>query len=272
MSLEVRHRRPAERRQVHPLQRAHQGRHRGGELSVLHHRAERRHRRGARPAAGRARRDREAAEGDRRRSSSSSTSPAWSRAPPRARASATSSSPTSARPTRSRTSCAASRTTNVIHVDGKVDPIVGHRDHQHRAGARRPRDGREGSSPSYAQGRAAPAATRRRSGWSRCSSKVQPVLDEAQPARCARPRRRRSVRCSQPLFLLTVKPMMYVANVAEHGFEDNPLLERVRGACGEGRRAGRRRSARRIEARDRRPRRRGQGRCSSPTWAWPSRA
>ena len=52
MSLQVRHRRPAQRRQVHPLQRAHQGRHRGRELPVLHHRAQRRRRRGARPAAG----------------------------------------------------------------------------------------------------------------------------------------------------------------------------------------------------------------------------
>ena len=33
----------------------------------------------------------------------------------------------------------------------------------------------------------------------------------------------------RPLFLLTMKPTMYVANVAEvGGFEDNPLLERVR--------------------------------------------
>jgi hypothetical protein len=32
----------------------------------------------------------------------------------------------------------------------------------------------------------------------------------------------------RPLFLLTAKPTMYVANVEEHGFEGNPLLERVR--------------------------------------------
>ncbi len=31
----------------------------------------------------------------------------------------------------------------------------------------------------------------------------------------------------KPLFLLTMKPTMYVANVAEHGFADNPLLDRV---------------------------------------------
>ena len=38
----MRHRGPAERRQVHPLQRADQGRHRRGELPFLHHRAQRR--------------------------------------------------------------------------------------------------------------------------------------------------------------------------------------------------------------------------------------
>jgi GTP-binding protein YchF len=31
----------------------------------------------------------------------------------------------------------------------------------------------------------------------------------------------------KPLFLLTMKPTMYVANVAEHGFADNPLLAKV---------------------------------------------
>jgi hypothetical protein len=32
----------------------------------------------------------------------------------------------------------------------------------------------------------------------------------------------------RPLFLLTAKPAIYVANVDENGFKDNPLLERVR--------------------------------------------
>jgi GTP-binding protein YchF len=37
------------------------------------------------------------------------------------------------------------------------------------------------------------------------------------------------------LFLLTAKPTMYIANVAEDGFEDNPHLEAVRGlAAGDG--------------------------------------
>ena len=32
----------------------------------------------------------------------------------------------------------------------------------------------------------------------------------------------------KPLALLTAKPAIYVANVGEHGFEGNPLLERVK--------------------------------------------
>ena len=32
----------------------------------------------------------------------------------------------------------------------------------------------------------------------------------------------------RPLFLLTIKPTMYVANVEDHGFENNPLLDAVR--------------------------------------------
>jgi hypothetical protein len=56
--------------------------------------------------------------------------------------------------------------------------------------------------------------------------KIAPTLNEARPAR--------SVALSPeehallaPLFLLTMKPVMYVANVAEHGFADNPLLRAV---------------------------------------------
>jgi ribosome-binding ATPase len=47
----MRHRRPAQRRQVDPLQRADQGRHRRGQLPVLHDRPQRRRGAGARSAA-----------------------------------------------------------------------------------------------------------------------------------------------------------------------------------------------------------------------------
>jgi hypothetical protein len=57
--------------------------------------------------------------------------------------------------------------------------------------------------------------------------KIQPALNEARPVRSVDlyPEEREVIR---PLFLLTAKPTMYVANVEEHGFEGNPLLEQVR--------------------------------------------
>jgi ribosome-binding ATPase len=58
-------------------------------------------------------------------------------------------------------------------------------------------------------------------------AKVQPVLNEARPARTAGLTKEEQ-QTLQPFFLLTMKPTMYVANVAEHGFERNPLLEMVK--------------------------------------------
>ena len=57
--------------------------------------------------------------------------------------------------------------------------------------------------------------------------KVKKVLDDAKPARTADLYAEEKA-VLKPLFLLTMKPTMYVANVAENGFEANPHLERVR--------------------------------------------
>ena len=56
--------------------------------------------------------------------------------------------------------------------------------------------------------------------------KVEAVLDAGRPARTADlyPEEKEVL---APFFLLTMKPTMYVANVAEHGFHDNPLLAAV---------------------------------------------
>jgi GTP-binding protein YchF len=56
--------------------------------------------------------------------------------------------------------------------------------------------------------------------------KVGAALNEAKPARTVDlyPEERALLK---PLFLLTMKPTMYVANVAEHGFADNALLAAV---------------------------------------------
>ena len=56
--------------------------------------------------------------------------------------------------------------------------------------------------------------------------KVAPVLDQAQPARTA-DLAKEELAVLKPLFLLTMKPVLYVANVAENGFAGNPLLTAV---------------------------------------------
>ena len=109
------------------------------------------------------------------RRSPSTTSPAWSAAPPRARGSATASWPTSARPTRSSTSSAPTATTRWSHPEGRVDPASRRRDDRDRAPARRPRAGRAparagraggqgGSAGRGGRGRVARRAGRRAAG------------------------------------------------------------------------------------------------------------
>ena len=57
--------------------------------------------------------------------------------------------------------------------------------------------------------------------------RLMPVLDQAKPARTV-DFSKEELAVIRPLFLLTMKPTMYVANVAEGGFENNPLLDRIR--------------------------------------------
>ena len=52
------------------------------------------------------------------------------------------------------------------------------------------------------------------------------MLDQGEPARTA-DLYAEEKEALKPFFLLTMKPTMYVANVAERGFHDNPLLAKV---------------------------------------------
>ena len=56
--------------------------------------------------------------------------------------------------------------------------------------------------------------------------KILPALNEARPARTVKLDDDEKA-ALRPLFLLTMKPAMYVANVEEHGFAENPLLKLV---------------------------------------------
>ncbi len=57
--------------------------------------------------------------------------------------------------------------------------------------------------------------------------KIKPALDEGKPARSVKLTDEEKA-VIRPLFLLTMKPVMYVANVDDHGFENNPLLDKVK--------------------------------------------
>jgi hypothetical protein len=56
--------------------------------------------------------------------------------------------------------------------------------------------------------------------------KVEAALDQGRPARTV-DLSKEELAVLRPMFLLTMKPTMYVANVSEHGFHDNPLLSQV---------------------------------------------
>ena len=56
--------------------------------------------------------------------------------------------------------------------------------------------------------------------------KIQAALDQGKPARSL-DFSKEELEVVRPMFLLTMKPTMYVTNVSEHGFADNPLLARV---------------------------------------------
>jgi GTP-binding protein YchF len=60
--------------------------------------------------------------------------------------------------------------------------------------------------------------------------KVSAALNEAKPARSVELSHEERTLVT-PLFLLTMKPTMYVANVAEHGLTNNPLLAAVEAAA-----------------------------------------
>ena len=117
---------------------------------------------------------------------------------------------------------------NVVHVAGKIDPISDIEViNTELALADWRRSTNSSRSTARSPNRVRVWKRRKRSGWSMCWRKYLPALNQAQPVRSVDlyPEERAIIR---PLFLLTAKPTMYVANVEEHGFENNPLLDQVR--------------------------------------------
>jgi ribosome-binding ATPase len=116
---------------------------------------------------------------------------------------------------------------NIIHVAGKVDPIsdievinteLALADLQtvDKQLAKYSKVAKTGQGPEAKEAKRLVEAL----------EKIAPALNEARPARSvALYEEEKAV--LRPLFLLTMKPTLYVANVEEHGFENNPLLAQV---------------------------------------------
>ncbi len=112
---------------------------------------------------------------------------------------------------------------NVVHVNGKVNPIadietintelaladLGSLEKQYVRYSKQARSGDKEAARMIA-----------------VLDKLQPVLNEAKPARSVVLTAEEQL-VVRPLFLLTAKPTMYVANVAENGFTNNPFLDQV---------------------------------------------
>ncbi|MEM7407474.1 MAG: redox-regulated ATPase YchF [Pseudomonadota bacterium] len=115
-------------------------------------------------------------------------------------------------------------TEDVVHVAGKVDPaadieiidtelLLADMDSAARAHERATK--------------AAKAGGRELKQREALLARVREHLESGQPARSMELSDEERVDIRE-LHLITAKPVMFVANVAEDGFEDNPLLERVR--------------------------------------------
>ncbi len=117
---------------------------------------------------------------------------------------------------------------NIIHVAGKVDPIsdievinteLALADLQavEKQMARYTKVAKTGQGPEAKEAKRLVDAL----------EKIMPALNDARPVRTVDLYEEEKA-VLRPLFLLTMKPTMYVANVEEHGFENNPLLDMVK--------------------------------------------
>jgi len=118
---------------------------------------------------------------------------------------------------------------NIIHVAGRVDPIsdIDVIDTELALADLQALEKQINRYAKVAKTGAAPEEKKEAQRIVAALEKIQPALDKARPARTVdlTPEERAVLK---PLFLLTMKPAMYVANVEDHGFENNPLLEAVR--------------------------------------------
>ncbi len=113
---------------------------------------------------------------------------------------------------------------NIVHVAGRVDPIA---DIETIGTELALADLASVEKPSSAKKNAPVQATKTRKSWSICAKNCCRIRTKRKPVRSfGLDAEERAM--LKPLFLLTAKPAMYVGNVAEDGFENNPHLERLK--------------------------------------------
>ncbi len=113
---------------------------------------------------------------------------------------------------------------NVIHVNNKVDPISDIEViHTELALA----DMQSIEKAKHRFGKTLRAGDKEAMKMVPLLERVEKALDGLHPVR-AMGLTADEMALLQPLQLLTAKPALYIANVGEHGFADNPLLERVK--------------------------------------------
>jgi len=112
---------------------------------------------------------------------------------------------------------------NVVHVSGKVDPLADVEVIQTELAL----------SDMATLEKSIPRLTKLARGGDKDAVKTLAVLDKVEPQlNQALPVRALALDAEErallkPLCLITAKPAMFVANVSEHGFKDNPLLDRL---------------------------------------------
>ncbi|AUH52582.1 redox-regulated ATPase YchF [Chromobacterium sp. ATCC 53434] len=112
---------------------------------------------------------------------------------------------------------------NIVHVAGKVDPLA---DIETILTELALADLSAVEKAISREGKKAKAGDKDARALIAILERLVPHLNEGQPARSLGLSDEEKA-LIKPLCLLTIKPAMYVANVAEDGFSDNPLLARV---------------------------------------------
>ena len=113
---------------------------------------------------------------------------------------------------------------NVVHVTGKVDPIA---DIETIVTELALADLASVEKALAREGKKAKAGDKEAQKLVAILEKLLPHLNQGQPARTA-PLSEEDKALIRPLCLLTIKPAMYVGNVMEDGFTNNPHLDRLR--------------------------------------------